>query len=183
MPEYITSGELRIWAAKKLTENREYASARTNSRRHHDTFLSHSSKDDELLAGVISVLEGHGASVYTDDGDACLPNPPTPETGAVLKNRIKESRRFVLFVTENSKDSTWIPWELGLGDGLKGDKSVALFPSVENAFEAKWSEREYLGNYRRIVWGNLEGYEKPVWMVWNHHENKATRLSEWLKGY
>jgi len=76
-----------------------------------------------------------------------------------------------------------IPWELGLADGQKSASSVALFPVVETATETKWAEQEYLGLYRRILWGTLEGYDKQVWMVYDHHTNTATHLRKWLRGY
>lgn len=86
----------------------------------------------------------------------------------------------VVFVTTNSKDSNWVPWELGLGDGSKSNYEIALFPSVEKSNETEWLEQEYLGLYNRIVFGGLEGYDKDVWMVYNYQKKSATELSKWL---
>lgn len=87
--------------------------------------------------------------------------------------------KFVLFVTPNTKDSKWIPWELGLGDGINLEKNVALFPSTEKWTEQEWAEQEYLGLYRRIIWGNYE-VKSPEWLVFNHHNNSAQGLRSWL---
>lgn len=180
MPHFVTLDELKVFSAQ--VENRQqYREARARSDRSFTTFLSHSSKDDEYLPGVIRVLESHGASVYIDDGDTRLPEKPSPDTARILKQRINESRRFVLFVTENSKGSKWIPWELGLGDGLKSAHSVALFPSAQYWWEQSWSEQEYLGLYQRIVWGRITGDLSDGWIVLNHHENSATHLRKWLE--
>ena len=180
MAQFITFNELKDIGAQ-ITEKRAYVH-NFSQKRDFDTFLSHSSADDELLPAVIKILTNHGANVYVDDGDERLPKDPSPETAKILKNTIRDCRRFVLFVTTNSKDSRWIPWELGLGDGMKSEYSVALFPSAENWYETSWSEQEYLGLYRRIVWGEIEGRGKKEWIVQNHHKNSATPLGAWLRG-
>lgn len=119
--------------------------------------------------------------VYVDIGDERLPDPPSVGTAQVLRNTVRAMSRFVLLVSPNSKGSVWIPWELGLADGKNGPGSLALFPVVERVAETKWTEQEYLGLYQRIIWGNLDGYEKPLWMVYDHHKNVGIRLSEWLR--
>jgi hypothetical protein len=35
------------------------------------------------------------------------------ETAKKLKERIKEQKKFLVLFTHNSKDSRWVPWELG----------------------------------------------------------------------
>lgn len=115
--------------------------------------MSHSSKDAEYLPGVINLLENHGASVYCDLGDNRLPDNPNPETAAILKNQIKVSRKLVVFVTTNSKDSKWVPWELGIGDESLSTNNVALLPAATYNYEQSWAQQEYLGLYRHIVWG------------------------------
>ena len=159
---------------------RIFESARV-TKSNKDTFLSHSSKDNELLPGVVSILENHGASVYVDNADESLPKNPSVKTAEILRGNLRSTRKYVLFVTTNSKDSIWIPWELGVADGEKRPSNVALFPSAEGQYEQKWSEQEYLGLYQRIIWANLKGEDKPLWVVYNHHDNTATKLSQWLR--
>jgi len=119
---------------------------------HGSTFLSHSSKDaPEYVAGAMAVLEEHGASVYLDKKDPSLPPHTCPETAEALKARIKACRRFVLFATGQSSASRWMPWELGLSDGFKTPRHVAVFPGAENAENTGWANEEYLGVYDRIV--------------------------------
>jgi len=166
---------------ENLTLN-EKAELRSNSsaKSNKDTFLSHSSKDAEYLPGVINLLENHGASVYCDLGDNRLPDNPNPETAAILKNQIKASRKLVVFITTNSKDSKWVPWELGIGDESLSTSNVALLPAATYNYEQSWAQQEYLGLYRHIVWGKMEGELKSLWMVYDQHTNTATKLSEWL---
>ena len=146
-------------------------------------FLSYSSKDKNYLPGIINLLEDHGGAVYVDEGDSRLPRTPSKETAAILRDTIQRLKRFVLFVTTNSKDSTWIPWELGLGDAYKSLSSVAILPTAESAYNQEWAQQEYLGLYRRIVWGRIEGERDSCWMVYDHIANSAEKLSSWLRGY
>lgn len=142
-------------------------------------FLSHSHKDEKYLPLIINILESHGASVYVDDKDKTLPETPSVETAKILRNALNTCRKFIVFVTTNSKDSKWIPWELGLGDGGKTPKNVAIIPAAQTQGDQAWAEREYLGLYDRVVWGNFQG-KGPEWLVYDHHDNTAVRLSEWL---
>ncbi len=180
MKAFITFNQLRE-IGTKITEKRAFLEAHA-ARRQYNTFLSHSSADDEFLPGIITILENHGAVVYTDDGDDRLPEKTTPDTAKILRTAIDDCRRFVLFVTPNSKESRWIPWELGLSDGMKTTAAVALFPSAETWYDTTWSEQEYLGLYQRIIWGNFKDTEDNQWMVLNHHINTAIPLRRWLEG-
>lgn len=142
-------------------------------------FLSHSSADHDLLPGVIRVLEGRGGHVYVDDKDPELSNQDFKEIADRLRSSVVLCERLVLFVTQRTGGSKWIPWELGLGDGHHSPDKVALFPSAENQYEQQWAEQEYLGLYRRIIWGNFKD-QKPEWLVLDHRENTAVTLRAWL---
>lgn len=144
------------------------------------TFLSHSSRDQELVVGAIRVLEGHGATVYIDKKDSSLPPYTNEQTAQTLKDRINQSRKFVLLASENSNQSKWVPWELGLADGYKGIGKVAIFPNVQSNENTAWTSWEYLGLYDRIVWGDLEGESDRVWMVYNKKSHTACKLNVWL---
>ena len=144
-------------------------------------FLSHSSADNDLVPGVISVLEGHGGKVYVDKKDPALKEIAMVDIANRLRSAVRTCRKFVLLVTPRSKDSKWIPWELGLGDGVNHDVNVALFPSAETILEQQWSEQEYLGLYQRIIWGDFEGENKCCWIVLDHRTKTGRRLEEWLR--
>ena len=178
MPEFATFADLDRFR-QKLDEAQMVKRA-SDTRTGKTVFLAHSSKDKKQLPAVISILENHGGRVYVDNDDERLPESTNRETAEILRSTVKGCRRFVSFVTINSKDSRWVPWELGLADGEKGSFPVALFPTADTAYEQTWSEQEYLGLYRRIVWGKMEGWEKPGWMVWDHVKNSATGLRQWL---
>lgn len=183
MAEYVTRETLRDFArdlgASEAARLRKSAASRSLQ---GSTFLSHSSKDEDLVTGAIRVLENHGGRVYVDEIDPEMPPYTSEQTAALLKTRIRDTSRFVLLASKNSKDSRWVPWELGIADGVKSPSRIALFPASDTPHDKSWASWEYLGLYDRIVWGKLEGYTKSVWMVLDEKRNTATELSKWLAG-
>jgi hypothetical protein len=184
MAQYITRDELRGVATELgVVETARVRKAAASRSLAGATFLSHSSKDEELVVGAIRVLENHGGRVYVDEIDPEMPPYTSEETAALLKTRIRDTSRFVLLASKNSKESKWVPWELGIADGVKTLSQIALFPAADSSFENAWASWEYLGLYRRIVWGMLEGYQREVWMVIDEKRNIGVELSKWLNGY
>lgn len=180
MPEYTTIDEVKGFVG--TLEERQTITKAAASKSEKTTLFSfiEGKRSGSRCSGY---LKNHGARVYVDLGDDRLPEPPSVETAQVLRGTISQMRRFVLLVSPNSKGSIWIPWELGLADAQKSTAAVALFPVVQKVSETKWAEQEYLGLYRRIVWGPLQGHDKNVWMVYDHHTNTADHLTKWLRGY
>lgn len=182
MIRYATIDDLkRIGGEVSADERRRLVTAAQQRQVAGSTFLSHSSRDTEVLPAVIRVLENHGASVYVDKKDESLPPYTSRETAQILRTRIIQCSKFVLFATKNSKDSKWVPWELGVSDGYKRPSNVAVFPGVDAVWETSWTEQEYLGIYDRIIWGDLNPYPQPLWMVLNQEDNTAIPLSDWLR--
>ena len=174
---YITFDDIKRLGTKEFTQGRIEVAQKRSKR--GSTFLSHSSKDKELLPVIIGILENHGATVYIDKVDPRLPEVTSEETAEILRNTIHECSKFILFVSPNSKDSKWIPWELGYADGNKNSSRTAIFPAVEKHYEKSWTEQEYLGLYERVIWGNFKDKESE-WLVYNYQKNTAVRLKNWL---
>lgn len=181
MVEFVTFSDLNRFN-QKLTINEQrsikIAASKKNAK---NTFLSHSSKDAEYLPGVIELLENHGASVYCDLGDDRMPEDPSPETAQIIKSQITSSKKLVVFVTINSKDSKWVPWELGVGDMSLSPKNVALLPASKESWNQSWARQEYMGLYNHIVFGRITGKPQPLWMVYDYRTNSAMTLSEWCR--
>ena len=60
-----------------------------------------------------------------------MPPYTNANTAALLKTRISDTSRLVLLANRNSKESRWIPWELGIADGVRLPTSIALFPASD----------------------------------------------------
>lgn len=86
----------------------------TTSYESFDVFLSHSSKDAELVLGVKEILSRMGIKVYVDwhdDPQASRENV-TVETAELLRTRMKQSKSLIFLATDNALGSKWMPWEL-----------------------------------------------------------------------
>src|SRR3546814_18493658 len=115
MIEYITKSELRNFADKlNVSEQASLSKSAASRSLSGTTFLSHSSKDDDLVVGAIRVLDGHGARVYVDEIDPEMPPYTTEETEGLLKSRLSPPQRFVILASKNCKGSRWVTWEWGL---------------------------------------------------------------------
>jgi hypothetical protein len=109
-------------------------------------FLSHSLADLPHLKYAVDLLEQNGARVYIDVKDASVANVSAADAAKRLRSAIRETRRLVVLVTENTHTSRWIPWEMGLADAVTsvGADRIALLPlrSSSSASEL-WAKQEY----------------------------------------
>lgn len=147
---YITTSEARAAARARgirlaEAELRKAAAASPNAT--FDVFLSHSSEDAEVIAGVKVILERETLSVYVD----WLEDPQldrsrvTPTTAEMLRNRMNHCR-FLLFASSTaSPGSRWMPWELGYFDGRRPGH-IGILPIVASV-GAGFYGQEYLGLY------------------------------------
>lgn len=148
---YFTKSEARELARRSTLQFsdralRESVSAARDTDR-FDIFLSHSSKDADLVRGVKLILEGLGFTVYVDwatDPQLDRANV-TKATAALLRKRMGQCNSLLFAATENAPSSKWMPWELGYFDGLKLG-NVAVMPLTDRPDET-FRGQEYLGLY------------------------------------
>ncbi len=137
-------------------------------------FLSHSRKDLEIVEAVEAFLNELNLYAYIDWKDATMPEETSPETARQLKIRIDKCDKFLLLATENSIQSVWVPWELGIADGVKGLDNVAILPLVHETKSAPRSE--YLGMYPRV-----EQARGGEWFVYPPGKNEGgSHFPAWL---
>jgi hypothetical protein len=105
MVEYLTRNAIRENAGP-LTEQASIVRKAEARSPDGSSFLSHSTQESDLLPGVIAILERHGAVVYVDKKDETLPSTTNRETASILKNRIKQCRKFILLTTNPSGPTT-----------------------------------------------------------------------------
>ena len=97
MAVYVTREELRSYATDlSITEQASLRKSIHSRALAGSTFLSHSSKDKDVVIGASRVLEGHGGRVYVDEVDPDMPPYTNEQTAVLLKMRIAQAKRFVL---------------------------------------------------------------------------------------
>lgn len=146
----------------------------------YDIFLSHSSTDAALVAGLKLELEDLGYSVYVDwieDPKLSRANV-TKETALVLQARMKQCKSLLYAFSENAVNSKWMPWELGYFDGIKG--TVAVLP-ISRTSKSNFQGSEYLGIYYYIQIDTISGTNKLA--LWVHETStKYTLFNNWITG-
>jgi len=136
-------------------------------------FLSHKHNDEKMVLAIKGYLYEQGIDAYIDWLDPNMPKITNAKTAKNLKDRIKEAKRFILLATDNSAQSIWIPWELGLADGIKGMDSIAIMPVTTDPYN--WKEREYYGIYNTLKIGESGGLE-----VFQSNSNSGIILRDWM---
>src|SRR5688572_7951439 len=132
----ITEGQVKI--AKSLTHEKSL-------------FLSHSQHDKSaIVRGAVSILAEHGAKVYVDVMDSQIGVMSTNDRCSHVRSVIHQCQRLVVLFSDNTKTSRWIPWELGLSDGLHDLEHVATLPVTHTGSEETWGTQEYFGLYPQI---------------------------------
>ena len=152
----------------------------TDSTKTYDIFLSHSTKDMKLIAGLKLILNDLGYTVYVDWNDNELdPNNVTPRTAEVLRERMACCRSLVYAFSENASNSKWMPWELGYFDALKKSR-VAVLPITTTA-KYSFKGSEFVGLYYFIQIDTIKGQNKKAIWVYDK-DNKYVIFSSWLQG-
>lgn len=173
---YFTKSEVKKAAQAAINESKYFKAESlldssyriTASEEFFDVFLSHSSKDAEIVLGVKKILEGKGLKVYVDwDTDSQLDRRQvSAETAELIRKRMRQSKSLIYIATSNSSDSKWMPWELGFFDGYSSG-SVAIFPLVEFSYQS-FSGQEYLGIYPLIDQGKYSDTKEEDIFVKRH---------------
>ena len=135
------------WTTKAAAESAMRKSAAAPMTSNFDIFLSHSYEDVQIIAGVKSLIEGEGLSVYVDwieDAQADR-SKVTAETADMLRERMGHCRFLLYASSQASGGSKWMPWELGYFDGKRPDH-VGILPIVESETSG-FVGQEYLGLY------------------------------------
>jgi hypothetical protein len=122
-----------------------------------DVFISHSYADRERVREAHDRIVACGYSVYVDwINDAQLDRAKVDQgTAALLRGRLKRSGTVFYAVSEKSRSSKWMPWELGFFDAWAN--RVFIMPLDESTIEYAKGQ-EYLGLYEVVDCVNLAAF-------------------------
>ena len=125
----------------------------------YDIFLSHSIEDDRIVYELKMDLQNKGFSVYIDwiDDPELDRSNVTVATANKLRRRIRSCKSVVYALSELSKKSSWVQWELGYADGQKNGR-VGILPIMDTIMrDRRFYRQEYLGLYPYIDGTSLVG--------------------------
>lgn len=157
-----------------------YESAKFESNKKYDIFISHSYHDKEIINSLYDLFEKCGYCVFIDWKDETLSDRDkiSKDVALKLKTNMRKSDGLLYCATTNSSNSKWCPWELGYVDGFKN--RVAILP-ILNKYTREYKGQEYLGIYPYITYEKIS--EKNQYDFWVHDPNvyeKCNTLKDWL---
>ena len=140
----------RSYVSKSASQLLMEDSKKFSSINRYDIFLSHSYQDAEVIYGIKTIVEKQGLKVYVDwlEDPGLDQGRVTARTAQILRERMKSCASLVYVHSSNSKESAWMPWELGYFDGLKFGY-VWILPLVSE-YDSEFKGQEYLGLYPPI---------------------------------
>jgi hypothetical protein len=109
-----------------------------------DVFLSHSKFDVKPVRALKNQLEALDMSVYLDEDDPLLDRKDRAILVGSLMRNLSRSRLLLVFLSEKSCNSRWVPWELGISHGRVG--RALIYPHKVD-IDALLEQQEYLSLY------------------------------------
>jgi hypothetical protein len=141
----------------------------------YDIFLSHSIDDEELILEMVNTFEEkYKLSVFVDWIESPIARSEvTQERAAMIRNAIKSSKCLIYALTENSRASSWVQWEIGYADGIT--KRIAILPIEEDTLkDNEFYKQEYLGLYPYI--------DKGDYSIWINGPRTFSTVDKWVGG-
>jgi hypothetical protein len=150
----------------------------------YDIFLSHSSKDAQIIFGILDSLNDLGYSVYVDwvDDPQLDRGNVTKATAKTLRVRMNQSKSLLYATTEHASSSKWMPWELGFMDGIKEKAAILPIFENENSSSHYYKGQEYLGIYPYCIkdYFQVNPSKEGLWIFDN--EDTYVTFNNWLAG-
>jgi hypothetical protein len=144
-------------------------------------FLSHSHKDRPLVEGLIAILDKLGIQIYVDWNDSDMPRVTNRETAEKIKRQIHENTLFMILATPGALASRWVPWEVGIGDQVKGQESILLVPVADPS--GNFHGNEYLQLYYnlRLLEMRFSDWQRPRQRIFSPSGNDVGSLLEHIE--
>lgn len=124
-------------------------------------FISHKDSDSRVAENVARRVRYNGLDVYLDTIDSALVEDG-PELADMLLERMGDCHQLIAVVSQQTKDSWWVPWEIGVGSekGFRMASYSESYVSLPSYLE-KWpalKNESHIDKYCRIS-KEVEGEE------------------------
>lgn len=170
---YFAADSAQIDPILRTSSNFDYSKT-------YDIFLSHSYKDRLAVAGLAKHLKTeYGYNVYVDwiEDKALGRSNVSRLTAQVIRNQMRRCCSLFYVTSANASSSKWMPWELGLMDGMK--ERVAICPLTKELNSSdNYQGQEYLGLYPYIT--ETKASSSTLWV--NNDSQHYITFERWLNG-
>jgi len=176
---FLTEQELR---ERRPTFGRRFNNILSEERGAEVTvFLSHSHHDRGLVEGLIALLDGLGIKIYVDWNDTEMPRVTNRETAEKIKEQIKRKMLFMILATDRALNSKWVPWEVGIGDQVKGEEFILLIPVADPS--GRFPGNEYLQLYNHMTFENQGvDWSRSRFRILSRKEEDTGSFGDFLRG-
>jgi len=146
-------------------------------------FLSHKTdpKDWRWVQTIAGILERKNAVPYVDRLDKRMITMEPTGMGDHFRDRIEECGRLIVVLTGETRRSRWVPWELGIADGMFGPTRAAVWLVQHDPRRPWWLDQEYFARYPTIEWVHRQGDATWRWCVRRPADGRFWTLSQWLR--
>jgi hypothetical protein len=137
-------------------------------------FISHTTKDDALAQDVVFRLKYiHGITCYIDDIDKELANNRGKSSlTPLLVDRLRKCDTLLAVVTENTKRSWWVPFEIGTAREMP--RVITSFTHLPEP--SQYSSQESLPEYL-LEWPRLRT-NREIDIFAGEYKRKSTLLEK-----
>ncbi|MEO2631182.1 toll/interleukin-1 receptor domain-containing protein, partial [Blautia wexlerae] len=129
---YIDNEQVKNMSSPEILMKRLYVDDLEKIKK-FDVFVSHNSQDEDKIVKFYKKLNKEGYVAYIDwvnDKFDLKRQWCNASTAQVIKQRIKQSKVFVIFLSKSTLNSQWCPWELGYADAL--GKKICVYKYDDN---------------------------------------------------
>ena len=110
----------------------------------YDTFISHKGDDTAFAERAGEVLHRQGVAPYLDRWDPQV-DGDSPELEEYLRDVIRDTPSILAVITENTRQSWWVPFEIGVG--RETDSQIATSLWVDERTSKVIELPSYLANW------------------------------------
>lgn len=160
-----------------LNESLRTFSASSSQQR--QVFLSYRHSDKYYIHEIVTFLKNLGVPIYVDYLDENLSQSKMEEVAGIIRKQIGKSSKFIQVVSPNSSESKWLPWEIGVGDGVLGTKNAILMPvTINNGYNPYAEHLSIYGHIDKVYSTDRTIYD---WAVIYPDDTKNIWLKKWLQ--
>jgi hypothetical protein len=186
MKKIISQNNLEELYNSKLNKQNKHAYEKELNRKRNEgstsnlkksIFLSHSHLDKTIVLKIGLLFDRLQADLYVDWMDKSLPEHTSDVTARQIKEKIKETDRFIFLATYHGLRSKWCNWELGIADAI--NNRMAILPIESKS--GKWKGNEYLALYPEIIFATDDLEKITIEEISVKEINgKIINFKEWL---